>query len=133
MKISQSPDQESINLGGIDISYSLPYDLVTCEWMCEKVAKSKSYAQHLYAALCNNDFIKKDIWELLKENRIQNVSWRYAGRIIADMRKKGDYLDWYCSGITTVNGVLSEGTISEEIKTDLNTLGWLPYKYKEAE
>jgi hypothetical protein len=116
---------------------NMEYDLLTCDWMLEKVRGSDSYAQNLYAAMCNNDFQKRDLWPILKEE-IWGCSWRYAGGIIADMREQGDYIDWYCSGIrgplidgdvTDENfndrGYVSESYVTDEIRDDLFKLGWL--------
>ena len=69
----------------------------------------------MYAALCNNDFIKLDLWSILKERK-WSCSWRYAGGIIAHMRQEGDYIDWYCTG--------DEGIVTGEIKEDFKQLGW---------
>jgi hypothetical protein len=119
---------------------NLEWDLRTTDWILNKVRGDKTYAQNLYAALCNNDFIKKDTLELLLENT-WSCSWRYAGGIIADMLEEGDYIDWYCSGsrlITTEDGApgheitdvkkrqyVSESMITKEISGDLDRLGWL--------
>ena len=100
---------------------NLEYDLRTTDWILEKVRSSVIYAQHLYAALCNNDFIKNDVFEILKEND-WGCSWRYAGGILADMRQEGDYMDWYCSG--------NEGEVTDEIREDLLKLGWLVKTYE---
>jgi len=77
---------------------NMEYDLVTTDWILEKVRASDSYAQNLYAAICNNDFQKLAVMPILK-NQTWGASWRSAGGIIADMRQEGDYIDWYCSGI----------------------------------
>jgi hypothetical protein len=58
-----------------------------------------------------------------------SCTWRSSGRIVADMREKGDYLDWYCSGIVgdDIKGApayASEGMVTEEIEADLLRLGW---------
>ena len=96
--------------------YSLECDLRSTKWILEKVRNSDNYAKDLYAALCNNDFIKLDLWSILKERK-WSCSWRYAGGIIAHMRQEGDYIDWYCSG--------NEGTVTVEIKEDFKKLGWV--------
>ena len=116
---------------------NLEYDLLTTDWILAKVRNSEVYSQNLYAALCNNDFQKRDLWPILKEE-IWSCSWRYAGGIIADMREEGDYIDWYCSGIRgplmddEVNGenfiskgYVSESVVTDEIRDDLFKLGWL--------
>ena len=120
---------------------NMEYDLLTTEWILEKVRANESYAQNLYAAMCNNEFQKRDLWPILKEET-WGASWRYAGGIIADMRQEGDYIDWYCSGMGGLvgswdkdeesfiewaqrTGFVSEGIITEEIRDDLFKLGWL--------
>lgn len=117
---------------------NLEYDLRTTDWILEKVRTSTSYSQNLYAALCNNDFQKKDVWPILI-NQTWSCSWRRAGGIIADMREEGDYIDWYCSGMAggdeldTFNlgydikrkDSVAEGVVTDEIAKDLDNLGWL--------
>jgi hypothetical protein len=106
---------------------NLEYDLRTCEWICDKVSKSDIYAQNLYAALCNNDFLPMQVFPILA-SKAWSCSWRYAGGIIADMRQKGDYIDWYCSGICIDDGsksMIPEGTVTDEIAHDLKKLGWI--------
>lgn len=105
---------------------NLEYDLLTTDWILEKVRNSESYAQNLYAALCNNQFVKNDVWPRLQDQR-WSCSWRYAGGIIADMIQKGDYIDWYCSGIGSkdTNEYVGEGHVTDEIRDDLLKLGWI--------
>lgn len=129
---------------------NMEYDLRSTTWICDKVTEDKIYAQHLYAAMCNRDFIKLDMLPILKDQR-WSCSWRHAGGIIADMRKEGDYIDWYCSGIIIdldhtdfenlspekqiaykeLQARVPEGTVTDEIRTDLQKLGWavLPNDY----
>jgi len=111
----------------------MEYDLLTTDWILEKVRTSDRYAQNLYAAICNNDFQKLEVLPILK-NETCGYSWRYAGGIIADMRQKGDYIDWYCSGIGSglgngdedgSKGYVGESVVTEEIENDLKKLGWL--------
>jgi len=117
---------------------NLEWDLRTTDWICEKVRADKIYAQNLYAAMCNNNFIKREMWPILK-NQKWSCSWRYAGGIVAHMRQEGDYIDWYCSGIRNddsdeenkpVEGrdYVSESVVTEEIENDLFKLGWLVNK-----
>lgn len=124
---------------------NLEYDLRSTDWILFKVRSSESYAQNLYAALCNNDFQKNDVWPVLK-NETWACSWRYAGGIVADMIGKGDYMDWYCSGILMPmsdeelaqsnkenqeeylykkNNYVSESVVTDEIREDLFKLGWI--------
>lgn len=106
---------------------NMEHDLRTTEWMLLKVRDSEVYSQHLYAALCNNDFQRIDVWPVLK-GETWSCSWRYAGGIIADMREEGDYIDWYCSGIRgdddDTTEYVGEGAVTEEIREDLRKLGW---------
>lgn len=114
---------------------NMEWDLLTTQWILDKVRADKGYAQNLYAAMCNNEFTKLDVIPILTEKK-WGCSWRYAGGIIADMRQEGDYIDWYCSGIRDVShdeevnkhwdgrGYVPEGKITAEIREDLQTLGW---------
>jgi hypothetical protein len=96
--------------------------------------------------MCNNDFTKNDVIPILTEKRWHR-SWRSAGGIIADMQEKGDYIDWYCSGIRDVKILdddeflaltkeqqeryiqgkkfVSESVVTDEIREDLLKLGWI--------
>jgi len=113
---------------------NMEYDLLTNDWILEKVRTNDAYAQNLYAAMCNNGFTKLDIIPILKEEQ-WSCSWRSAGGIIADMQQKGDYIDWYCSGIRNISldeenknwdthNYVGEGFITDEIRNDLQRLGW---------
>ena len=123
---------------------NLEYDLRSTKWICDKAKASESYAQNIYAALCNQDWQKNDVWPLLK-GETYSCSWRYAGGIVADMIEQGDYIDWYCSGIrggdepdvynnTKLPGnFVSEGTVTDEIREDFFKLGWIPVENNENE
>ena len=125
---------------------NMEYDLLTTDWILEKVRVDDAYAQNLYAAMCNNGFIKLEVIPVLKGEE-WGASWRSAGGIIADMQQKGDYIDWYCSGIRDVGlydhykeneelteeqlahleitkRYVPEGCITDEIRNDLQRLGW---------
>jgi hypothetical protein len=122
---------------------NLEWDLVTTDWILEKVRTNDAYAQNLYAAMCNNEFTKREMWPILKEEK-WGCSWRSAGGIIADMQQKGDYIDWYCSGIRNdknydpnlniayPNGYVPESVVTDEIESDLNRLGWIVVKYDDT-
>lgn len=119
--------------------FDLEVELMSCDWILEKVRTNEAYAQNLYAALCNNEFVKNEVMPILKEDT-WSCSWRYAGQLIAEIREEGDYLDYYCSGITnatydTVQDAkifhmklyMPEGQITDEIRADLLKLGWVVY------
>ena len=125
--------------------HNLEFDLRVTDWILTKVRDSRVYAQNLYAAMCNNEFQKQDVWTILKD-QVWACSWRYAGGIVADMRGEGDYIDWYCSGIRDTAVVeqsewnmltleqqiahkecqahVGECTVTDEIREDLIRLGW---------
>ena len=126
-------EQDEANLKDLEWQRNnLEYDLRSTEWICDKAKNSESYAQNIYAALCNNNFLKLEVVTILK-NETWSCSWRRAGGIVADMLQKGDYIDWYCSGMggLTVyptagakDGYVPESVVTEEIREDLKKLGW---------
>ena len=119
------------------MKHSMQTDMMDCEWFRTKVRASKSYAQNLYAAMCNNEFQKQDTWEVLTDNR-WSCSWRAAGGVVATMRNDNeDYMDYYCSGMGGFGdyepdpetfyketGYVKESEVTEEIRADLLKLGW---------
>lgn len=118
---------------------NLEYDLRTSEFILNKVRNSDTYAQNLYAAMCNMKFQKMDVMPILKDE-FWSCTWRHSGGIIADMQMKGDYIDWYCSGMGDglgngdadgSKGYVPEGFVTDEIKEDLKTLGWIPVPYED--
>jgi hypothetical protein len=126
-------DWENKKLENPKFKNSMEHDLLSTDWILRKVRESAKYSQNLYAAICNNNFIKNDVWPILK-GETWSASWRYTGGIVADMREEGDYIDWYCSGMgggflletnRGINGYVSEGTVTDEIKEDLLKLGWV--------
>jgi hypothetical protein len=110
------------------------------KWFVHKVRATESYAQNVYAALCNNAFQKLEVLPVLRDE-IWSCSWRYAGGIVALLRGEGDYMDWYCSGIfgdpkeidyaaAEAQGVnpgkyVAESVVTDEIRQDLEQLGWV--------
>lgn len=126
--------------------HDLEFDLRSTQWILEKARGDEVYAQHIYAALCNTDWQRNEVWPILK-NEKWSCSWRYAGGIVADMRKEGDYIDWYSSGIRPWDdepdpawlanateeqvrhmkqkqAYVPEGTVTDEISKDFLKLGW---------
>ena len=132
---------------------NLEYDLRSTDWIIEKAKSDKVYAQHLYAAMCNNDFMRNDVWPILTEKK-WSCSWRHAGGIISDMREEGDYMDWYCSGIVDdriidllenaksedekkklleLKAHVAESAVTDEIRKDLLKLGWIVIEDKSSD
>ena len=111
--------------------FDLEYEMMNCVWFRNKVRESETYAQNLYAAMCNNQFVKNDVWPILEDKR-WGCSWRYAGGIVADLRGEGDYIDWYCSGIGDNNKMfVGEGNVTDEVRNDLLILGWIVIENNE--
>lgn len=111
----------------------MEYDMRTSPWLCEKVRNSDTYAQNLYAAMCNTEWQKREVMPILRDET-WSCTWRSAGGIVANLREQGDYIDWYCSGIgeglgngdiTGNKGYVPEGTVTEQIADDLYQLGWV--------
>ena len=132
---------------------NLEYDLRSTKWICDKAKAREEYAQNIYAALCNQDWQRNEVWPLLK-GQTYSCSWRYAGGIVADMREEGDYIDWYCSGIKGNNTeedlkdltpeqrqrydwmnkqFVSEGHVTDEVREDFFKLGWIPKEWEDDE
>jgi hypothetical protein len=123
---------------------NMEYDLRSSKELCDKVKASDSYAQNLYAAMCNMTWQSREFWQELK-GEVWSCSWRHSGGIIADMREEGDYIDWYCSGMGGLSTYdlkegdeymsrkkyVPEGQVTEEIELDLNRLGWRPVPWEE--
>jgi hypothetical protein len=127
---------------------NLEYDLRSTDWILAKARARDAYAQNIYAAMCNMRWQRLDVFPILKDE-YWSCSWRSAGGIVANMLQKGDYIDWYCSGIGGVNaeydaketseewskrtGYVPEGTVTEEIRTDFQKLGWIPSEWPDDE
>lgn len=124
---------------------NLEHDITASVWFCEKVRTSDSYAQNLYAAMCNMRFMKLDVVPILKED-YWSASWRSAGGIVSRIQGKGDYMDWYCSGMGGLAvladetdddakelfdrlGYVPEGVVTDEIREDLKKIGWIPSEW----
>ncbi len=111
---------------------NLERDLKNCDWIIAKAKANKSYAQNIYAALCNMEWQKREMWPILKEET-WGCSWRYAGGLVAQLIEEGGYMDWYCSGIRDESaGYAPEGVVTDEIEEDFLKLGWVPVPYEDA-
>lgn len=81
-----------------------------------ELVKDDEFAQELYAAMCNMQWVKNGIhW---------GCTWRSSGGIVAELRNQGEnYMDFYCSG--------NEGFVSERVRNVLGELGWEPKEYED--
>jgi hypothetical protein len=108
--------------------FNLERDIRSANWIISKVRQKETYAQNLYAALCNNSYVPKDVWGILT-NITWDCNWRYAADLIADIRQDDSYIDWYCSGTgfigTDFTGFVEESFVTDEIETDIKNIGWL--------
>lgn len=114
-----------------------------------KIKTREDYAQNVYAAMCNMRWCPRDMIPALRQDEkvdLWSASWRSAGGIVADLRDCGeDYMDWYCSGmggLATYNETegeeymarqkyVPESTITDEVLTDFNRLGWFPVPWED--
>lgn len=126
--------------------YDLQDEIRDCSWLMAKIRTREDYAQNLYAAMCNMRWCKRELWPVLAEH-YWSASWRGAGGIIAELRREGDYMDWYCSGMgglstydlkegeefMALKKYVPEGTVTEEIAKDLYDIGWIPVPYPDNE
>jgi hypothetical protein len=131
----------------------LELDLLKSDYIVETARANDYYAQNIYAALCNMRWCKitgehsQDTIDILKDE-LWSCSWRYAGGIVAQICGKGDYMDWYCSGmggmvalpdddVQTLEDLMAtrkhvpEGVITEEIANDFKQLGWVPVPWDD--
>lgn len=121
----------------MQIEHDMSEDMQNSAMILEKV-KQDSYAQNLYAAMCNMQWQKLDTWPVLK-NELWSVSWRSSGGIVAELRGEGDYLSWYCSGMGGLSyrdddinpNFVPESTVTDEIRADLASLGWHPVPWED--
>ncbi len=120
----------------------LAEDIRACPWIVEKIKTSKTYAQNVYAALCNVIWRKQtEFLPALSGKDEWSCSWRWAGGFVAEVEAQGgDYMDWYCSGIgngigngdeTGRLGYVAESVVTEEIENDFLKLGWKWEHYED--
>lgn len=121
-------------------NFDLEKDIQNDEYIINKIKKSDSYAQNLYAALCNTTWQKIEFLNILEGNN-WDCSWRHSAGIVAVIRNPiiGKYTDYYCSGIPADVSLrcgdhfnyVSEGCITPEIKSDLKSIGWKQIEFDD--
>jgi hypothetical protein len=80
--------------------------------LASRAREDRAFADQLYCALCNADWVHDDGTEW-------HASWRHAAGVVAALRGRGEsYLDFYCSP----SG--AEGTISEPVGAAMAEFGW---------
>lgn len=101
---------------------NLERDLINSDAIRTLVQTDPTFAQELYAALCNTQFIHREMEQ--PDTEYWSCSWRYAGEIVSSLETNGgDYLDYYCSG--------NEGRISDRVVTHLAEIGWVGRPYPD--
>ena len=110
----------------------LEKDLYESNYIMEKAYRNQDYCQNLYAALCNNDWIKADMLSILAAE-YWHCSWRYAGGIAAGLHNgttyagQDDYMAYYLLKDFAGNEYsqwVSESTVTDEIREDFKRIGW---------
>jgi hypothetical protein len=111
------------------MTYELDEDMALNLIFRTRVAEDESFAQNVYAALCNNEFIPdhnlQETW---------SCSWRAAGEYVANLRNQyggredidEDYLTWYCSGLVNhpEQAWVEEGQVTDAVREAFKALGW---------
>jgi hypothetical protein len=104
-----------VGLGAFMDTFNLERDLLNSDTIRTLVQTDAVFAQELYAALCNNQFVHVRMNH--PEDEYWSCTWRYAGGVVAALGAAGgDYLDYYCSG--------NEGVISSRVAAVLSDIGW---------
>ena len=125
---------------------NLEQDLWQSNEFLHKIRTNPTYAQNVYAALCNMRWQPAEVIPILTDE-YWSCSWRSAGGLVARFTGSGDYMDWYCSGIRDSTELsaeefrnltaeqqelynqgkafVSESQVTDEIREDLLKLGWL--------
>jgi len=104
----------------------LEKDLFNSQYIRDKARDNDTYCQHLYATLCNNEFIKAEVLSILAAEH-WSCSWRYAGGIAAGLYEgsfNGDYMRYYTASLSDDAVYISEGSVDKEVREDLKEIGW---------
>jgi len=104
----------------------LEKDLFNSQYIRDKARNNDIYCQHLYATLCNNEFIKAEVLSIVAAEH-WSCSWRYAGGIAAGLYEgsfNGDYMRYYTASLSDDAVYISEGMIDEEVREDFKKIGW---------
>lgn len=105
------------------------------ERLPQDLKEDTRFLEELYAALCNNFWLRKDRSYTHPEGDQHSLvdeqgeyayscSWRYAGGVVDDLQRYGHvaggagYLCYYCAG--------GEGNVTPRVQETLGDLGWKP-------
>lgn len=92
----------------------LAQDLKADSKVMGQLKSDDEFARRLYAALCNLDWHRPD------GDEWHRGTWRYNGGLVASLRGKGEeYINFYCSG--------NEGSVADDVGSELARLGWFPH------
>jgi len=104
--------------------FNFERDLINSDTVRAQVQNDHTFAQELYAALCNNQFVHTTMRR--PDDEYWSCSWRYAGDLVAGLVAQGEgYLDYYCGG--------HEGTISSRVAATLADIGWSGRPYPKTD
>ncbi len=104
------------------MNFDLELDLISSEAVRALAQTEVRFAREIYAALCNNKFIHRDMEQ---PEDYWSCTWRYAGEIASRLEMRGgDYLEHYCSG--------NESDISPRVAKLLAELGWVGHPYADV-
>lgn len=116
--------------------YNLTQEIRSSKWLSQKIKANDSYAQNLYAALCDNIFQKNEFLTILK-GVTWSCTWDHAGLTLSNIRgEPAEY--FYYSGLFNTESsyedddfkrhelnYVSEGEVTHEVRQDLRQLGWI--------
>lgn len=111
------------------VRHDLYLDIMNNKEIREKF-KDDVYASLFYGSITNTAWEKKDVSidnfiKKLSNTHVYTWSFRTSAGMVAKIRNgilggHEGYMDWYCSS--------SEGVINEEIREDLEKIGWFEVK-----
>ena len=99
------------------------YDLfenVLKKYLGEEMKTNDELCVKVWSSLANVD------WYYIRDTsalHMVSYSFRAAGRLIAEIRESGNYMDWYCSG--------PDATVDGEVRRALRKEGFIPDVYPE--
>lgn len=97
--------------GGRKINTNDPFEVAVNKALGDRIRQDEAVASDMWCALANQK------WKH-EEKGIVLYSFRAAGDLVAAIRGKGDYLDWYCCG--------SYPVVTQELRYALKQEGWEP-------